>query len=281
MTRPFSICSARTLLFGLAIALTFSGVLATFGAAQDPGSKAGSQPEAAKPAAPRMQWTPPADSTIPEGQLGDSVRLGRNIFNDTPKYAEKYVGNKLSCSSCHVSGGTVPFGIPIVGLPGLFPMYRDREKQVITYEERIEQCFQRSENGHRLPNNSPEMVALVAYSQWLSQDQPAGKAFSGRGQIKLPALNGDPERGSKIYVKQCVLCHGANGAGKYPDFPALWGPDSYNEGAGLYGTDRMAPFIQYNMPQLTPGILTPQEAYDVAAYVHSMPHTPFDIKQHQ
>ena len=228
-----------------------------------------------------MQWTPPPDSTIPEGPMGDTVRLGRDIFNDTPKYAEKYTGNKLSCSSCHVSGGTVPFGIPVVGVPGLFPMYRDREKQVVTYEERIEQCFQRSENGHRLPNMSPEMVALVAYSQWLSQDQPAGKSFAGRGLIKLPALDGDPERGSKIYVKQCVVCHGANGAGKYPDFPALWGPDSYNVGAGLYGTDRMAAFIQYNMPQLTPGTLTPQEAYDVAAYVHSMPHTPFDIKQHQ
>jgi thiosulfate dehydrogenase len=43
----------------------------------------------------------------------------------------------------------------------------------------------------------------------------------------------------------------------------------------------MAQFIHQNMPQTTPGSLTPQQAYDVAAYIHFMPHTPFDIKEHQ
>jgi cytochrome c len=35
------------------------------------------------------------------------------------------------------------------------------------------------------------------------------------------------------------------------------------------------------MPLTNPGSLTPQQAYDVAAFVHSMPHEAFDIKQHQ
>ncbi len=41
-------------------------------------------------------WTAPDPATIPEGPLGDSIRLGRRIFNDTPKYAASYVGNKMT-----------------------------------------------------------------------------------------------------------------------------------------------------------------------------------------
>ncbi len=36
---------------------------------------------------------------------------------------------------------------------------------------------------------------------------------------------------------------------------------------------KMAAFVQHNMPQNAPDTLTPQEAYDVAAFVHSKPHT--------
>jgi thiosulfate dehydrogenase len=139
----------------------------------------------------------------------------------------------------------------------------------------------RSESGHRVPNNSPEMVGLVAYSQWLSKDQVTGHAFPGRGVVKLPELNGDRDRGSQIYTQHCVVCHGADGAGKPPAIPALWGPDAYSEGAGMHDIAKMAAFVQHNMPLTSPGILTPQQAYDVAAYVHFMPHMTFDIAQHQ
>ena len=225
-------------------------------------------------------WVAPDPATIPQGPLGDSIRLGKQIFNNTPKYAGKYVGNKLSCTHCHIDGGTVSKGMPMVGLPGIFPMYRDREKTVITFEERIEQCFQRSEFGHRVPNDSPEMTGLVAYSQWLSKDQVTGKPFSGRGLVDLPELNGDAEKGGKIYEEQCAVCHGENGEGKLPVAPALWGPDSYSDGAGMNQIPKMAAFVQHNMPQNMPDSLTPQESYDVATYVHSKPHTPFVMKDH-
>jgi len=213
--------------------------------------------------------------------MGDSIRLGLSIFNNTPKYAGKYVGNKMSCTYCHVNSGTVAYGIPLVGVPGLFPLYRDREKAVVTYQERIEQCFQRSEFGHRVPNDSPEMTALVAYSQWLSQGQVTGRALPGRGLIKLPALTGDITRGGQIYSQQCAVCHGPQGAGLLPTFPALWGPDSFSDGAGMNKISNMAAFVQHNMPQTSPGSLTPQEAYDVATYVHSKPHSHFVLKDHQ
>jgi thiosulfate dehydrogenase len=255
----------------LVVGLVFLGNTRALVAAQDPSAT----PEPAK------AWTAPDMSTIPEGPLGDSIRLGVQVFNETPKYAGKFVGNKLSCTHCHMDGGTVPGGIPIVGVPGMFPVYRDREKEVVTFEERIEQCFMRSENGHRVPNNSPEMVGLVAYSQWLSKDQVTGRPFPGRGVVKIPELNGDRERGSQIYVAQCAVCHGPVGAGKPPAIPAVWGPDAYSEGAGMHDITKMAAFVQHNMPLSNPGSLTPQQAYDVAAYIHFMPHETFDIKQHQ
>jgi thiosulfate dehydrogenase len=225
-------------------------------------------------------WTVPNPETIPEGPLGDSIRFGLKVFDDTPKYAAPYVGNKMSCGHCHIESGTVPYAIPLVGVPGLFPMYRDREKEVVTFEERIEQCFQRSENGNRVPNNSPEMVGLVAYAQWLSKDQITGRPIPGRGLIKMAELSGDPSRGGEIYASQCAQCHGQDGAGQPPAIPSLWGPGAYNDGAGMNEIGKMAAFVQHNMPQTNPGSLTPQQAYDVAAYVHSKPHIRFEIKEH-
>jgi thiosulfate dehydrogenase len=253
-----------------AFAILFSGRMSSF-ASQNARDVADSA----------KNWTAPDPATIPEGPLGDSIRLGLRVFNDTPKNAAAYVGNKMSCGHCHIESGTVAGGIPLVGVPGMFPMYRDREKEVVTFEERIEQCFQRSEHGHRVPNDNPIMVGLVAYAQWLSKDQVTGHPFPGRGLVKLPELNGDRDRGSQIYALQCALCHGADGAGKPNAIPAVWGPNSYDDGAGMNDVSKMAAFVQHNMPQTDPGSLTPQQAYDVAAFINSKPHEKFDIKDHQ
>jgi thiosulfate dehydrogenase len=253
-----------------AFAMLFSGRMSTF-ASQN----------ARDAADPVKTWTAPDPATIPDGPLGDSIRLGLRVFNDTPKNAPAYVGNKMSCGHCHIESGTVAGGIPLVGVPGVFPMYRDREKEVVTFEERIEQCFQRSEHGHRVPNDNPIMVGLVAYAQWLSKDQATGRPFPGRGLVKLPELNGDRERGGQIYELQCALCHGADGAGRPNAIPALWGPTAYDDGAGMNDVAKMAAFVQHNMPQTDPGSLTPQEAYDVAAFINSKPHENFVLKEHQ
>ena len=42
--------------------------------------------------------TPPPESAIPKGPLGDSVRRGEQIFTATHKYAGPFVGNNLNCS---------------------------------------------------------------------------------------------------------------------------------------------------------------------------------------
>jgi len=49
----------------------------------------------------------------------------------------------------------------------------------------------------------------------------------------------------------------------------LWGPHSFNGGAGMAHADRMTGFIRYNMPKNAPGSLSLSESYDVAAFVLS------------
>jgi thiosulfate dehydrogenase len=53
--------------------------------------------------------------------------------------------------------------------------------------------------------------------------------------------------------------------------PALWGGKSFSIGASMARPERAASFIRRNMPFDRPGILTDQEAFDVATYVASMP----------
>ena len=120
------------------------------------------------------------------------------------------------------------------------------------------------------------MRALVAYIEWLSRDGIKGKAYKGRGLVKLAALTGDSVAGKATYAAQCAACHGADGAGVPPVLPALWGPNSYNDGAGMNKQAKMAAFVIHNMPQNHPGTLTPQQACDVAAFIHSKPRPKFN-----
>ena len=59
-------------------------------------------------------------------------------------------------------------------------------------------------------------------------------------------------------------------------FPALWGPDSYNWGAGMGRISTAAAFIRANMPLGLAGSLGVQEAWDVARYIdsHERPQDP-------
>jgi thiosulfate dehydrogenase len=54
-------------------------------------------------------------------------------------------------------------------------------------------------------------------------------------------------------------------------YPPLWGPDSYNHGAGMNRLIKASQLIKGNMPLgATAGqsLLTDEEVYDVAAFVN-------------
>jgi thiosulfate dehydrogenase len=221
-----------------------------------------------------VAWQPPRH--IPGGKLGASIRQGALLFNETPVYAAQYTSARLSCASCHAEGGIQPFASPVVGLPSLFPMFNARAGRMISLKDRVQECFVRSENGKPLSYESPEMRSILDYIEWLSQSSPGMRPFVGRGLVELPNLKPDSKRGAAIYRANCSGCHNSDGSGRAPLFPPLWGPESFNDGAGMNGVPKMAAFVQHNMPQNRMGILSPQESFDVAAFIHEQPRPAFN-----
>jgi thiosulfate dehydrogenase len=220
---------------------------------------------------------------IPPGPMGDSIRLGEKLVKETQVYAKKYVGNGLNCTSCHLNGGTTPYASPWVGIWGMFPEWRSRDAKVSALQERINDCFERSMNGKPLPADGEEMHAILSYMWWLSKDVPTGKEVQGRGfkRIALPAPAAvDTARGKQLYAEKCGACHGADGQGMSgPNgaylFPALWGPKSFNIGAGMARLGNAAAFIKVNMPLGAGNTLSDKDAIDIAAYFTRQPRPDF------
>jgi thiosulfate dehydrogenase len=206
----------------------------------------------------------------------DSSTLGKRIFHDTPHEARLYVGARLACSSCHLNDGTTPYAAPMTGIAPLFPEFSERAKRMISLKDRIDECFIRSENGRPLPESGEEMTELVAYIESLSGAHDGSTEPPGRGLIKIPPLSGSPQRGAAIFAAECASCHGSEGNGAGLTFPPLWGPESFNDGAGLNGIENMAAFVVRNMPPTRPGSLTPQQAFDVSSYIHTKPRPKYN-----
>lgn len=227
-------------------------------------------------------FTPPSEADLPDNEFGKIVLQGKNIFNDTQNYAKPYVGNGMNCVNCHLASGRKADSSPLWGAYVRYPAYRAKNNKVNTYEERIQGCFKFSMNGKAPAADSPEMVALVTYSYWMSTGAPVGAKLKGAGYPELPkpAIAPDAARGKTVYTESCQVCHGANGEGKKADgksvFPPLWGSESFNWGAGMHRINTAAAFIKANMPLSRSGTLTDQEAWDVATFVmsHERPQDP-------
>ena len=235
----------------------------------------------------------PQIESLPPGPYRDLVEYGHELSARTfavigPEVRNRkmrFAGNNLACTSCHQEDATKPFAMPWIGVTAAFPQYRGREDAISTVEERVNGCLERSMNGRPLPLGSREMKAYVTYIAFLSRGIPVGMAVEGAGMVKskMPNRRADPEAGAKVYQEHCVACHGANGAGqrvgKVGDaqgylFPPLWGPDTFNNGAGMNRMIMATRFIKHNMPQgasFDAPQLTDDEAYDVAAYMLSRP----------
>lgn len=214
----------------------------------------------------------PDESTIPDNELGDSIRRGLHLVNNTYTELPDHVGNRLNCTSCHLGNGSEAYAAPWNGLTGIFPIYRSRDARVNSLQERINGCFQRSMNGKPLDPTSDDMNAMIAYMGWLSQGIPVGVSPEGRGFVKVNnELEPNPENGKQLFAEKCALCHGDNGQGQYTDdggyiYPAVAGADSFNDGAGMARTYKAAAFIKGKMPFGQGNTLSDQEAVDIASY---------------
>lgn len=228
------------------------------------------------PAFAEGAFQPP--TAFPEGPFGEMVAKGEAIFTETGKNAPAYVGNGLSCRNCHLDRGRLADSAPMWAAFVLYPQYRAKNKSVNTFTQRLQDCFRFSMNGKAPEADSEVMVALQSYIYWLATGAPVGKKLPGQGYPVLPkpAQAPSPERGKLVFAADCALCHGADGQGtKAADgsyqFPPLWGPQSYNWGAGMHRVNTAAGFIKANMPFGRGGSLTDQDAWDVAAYIDSRP----------
>lgn len=242
---------------------------------------------------PTKDWVVPDVSTLSDSAVNQRVRAGRDLIVSTPSRIgpnvrdpdKRYAGNNLSCSNCHLSAGTRKFGLPLFGLEHLFPQYSSRTGGPITIEDRINSCMTRSLNGRAMPNDAPEMRAIVAYIDFLSTNVAKGETLPGLGVGAMPELSraADPRRGSSVFQRACAACHGADGLGvrhglASSDFgymtPPLWGADSFNDGAGMARLSGAANFVHFNMPHgtdYTDPQLSAEDAWDVAAYMLSHP----------
>ena len=223
-----------------------------------------------------MDYTPPPDSLIPHDEMGASIRRGLALILRTTDSLPSYAPGRIQCASCHLDAGRRRDAAGLLGVHSRYPRYMDRTGAVIPIEDRVNYCFTRSLAGSRLPADSREMQDIVAYLAYLSRGVPAGRHVAGEGMPAMPKLTGDSARGAQLFSATCTICHGAEGQGNPPAFPALWGPKSYSIGASMAREERAASFIRHFMPQNKPGSLTDQQAFDLAAYVnsHARPDSP-------
>ena len=221
----------------------------------------------------------PADSLIAPGPLGAAIQRGRAFLLATRDSLPSHVGNNLRCVSCHLDAGRRHAMGSWVGVYARYPQYRPRSATVETIEYRVNDCFRRSMNGAPLAVDGAEMRDIIAYLWFLSRDVPIEPAAPGNRLQQWAQLTADTTAGAAVYAASCTKCHGPTGQGTAVA-PPVWGPQSYNIGAGMARIRTAAAFIKENMPFDLPGTLTDQQAFDVAAYVSAHPRPDFPEKMH-
>jgi thiosulfate dehydrogenase len=232
-------------------------------------------------------WLAPDINTIKGSGLEKQILYGRDLIMHTSTYlgpngSVAQISNGMNCQNCHLDAGTKIFGNNYGSVYATYPRFRARSGSVESIYKRVNDCFERSLNGIALDTMSAEMQAIKAYLIFLGKNVPKGKPARGAGLKDLAFLErqADPVKGKEAYIAKCAQCHQANGSGiMAPErneytYPPLWGPHSYNDAAGLFRMSNFAKYIKYNMPlgathELPQ--LTDDEAWDIAAFVNSMP----------
>ncbi|WP_428032056.1 c-type cytochrome [Ancylobacter sp.] len=245
------------------------------------------------PAKDIVVWDVPAFDALPDDEYGRLARYGRSIIEATYAHigpaavdpAARYAGNNLACANCHLQAGLKKFGLPLVAASADYPAYSTRSGEVSSIFDRVNQCLKRSMNGRPMPRDDRPMQAILAYLQVLSTNIPADATIKGAGAGTMPELDrpAAPSRGAAVYARTCADCHRRDGLGvrrneALPEMgyavPPLWGPDSFNNGAGTARLIALANFVHDNMPNGTSWVaptLNPEDSWDVAAFVIAQP----------
>jgi thiosulfate dehydrogenase len=196
----------------------------------------------------------------------------------------------MNCQNCHLNAGTQPYGNNYGSVASTYPKYRGRSGAIEDIYKRVADCFERSLNGVAPKVGSKEMEAIVSYINYVGSNVKKGDKAKGSGIYEVALLDraADPAKGKILYAAKCVSCHQADGSGMVNadgvsyQYPPMWGDHSYNHGAGLYRLSRFAGYVKANMPlgaTYKAPLLSDEEAWDLAAYVNSMPRPSKDLSK--
>ncbi|MDZ4714949.1 MAG: c-type cytochrome [Cytophagales bacterium] len=245
------------------------------------------------PVSTPLPWTPPDSTKIPDTPEGDLIRYGRELIAHTATYlgpsgSVDAFSNGMNCQNCHLKAGKKLFALNFSSVESTYPKFRARSGGMESIEKRVNDCLERSLNGRGLATDSHEMRAIVSYIKWVGKDVPKGVTPAGAGVKELTRLQraANPKKGMVVFANQCARCHGEEGQGLKENeqwrYPPLWGAASFNTGAGILRLTRMAGYIKFNMPNdltATGPLLDDEEAWDVAAFISSMPRPAKDLSK--
>lgn len=229
-------------------------------------------------------------TSVPDDTPAPTEEYGRRLIAQTswligpdhPDPERRFTGNRLNCASCHLDAGRSPGTLSLLETFDKYPRFSGRDGKEADLKERIDGCMERSMNGRKLPRDSVEMDAMVAYlrsigEQWVATSL-SRRVVVEPPSLRVPARAADLVNGKAVYEDRCRVCHGRDGEGLFASpekrrgyvLPPLWGDDTYNNGAGMGRVLTAARFIKARMP-LGRADLTDDQAYDVAAFINAMP----------
>ena len=227
------------------------------------------------------------------------ITRGHQLTSHTYEQLPTHVGNQLHCRSCHLHAGGVPEASWWVNMRQAY-VSQDVAVQTASpaaaLQGRINQCFERSLHGQALCTPAsrkdgtidvgncdinPDMSAIIAYMDWLTETYDQRHPCAEPGQCGstprgFPALTqdnvlGHVSEGQAVFAQKCAFCHNREGQGRYASEtyfrPALWGDHSYPSIAGMGKPEKLARFLRWNMPYGSGGLLTDQEAQDLACFI--------------
>jgi thiosulfate dehydrogenase len=236
--------------------------------------------------------------------LAEEIRYGFKLFTGSTTKPLPFSVNQMTCSDCHLNAGQRARALPLVGVAGKFPEHNKRAGRLFSLEDRILECYKRSLNASQLHSDSQnktepisgvilstksrEVLAISAYIAWISASFSPSADLPWRGQNTIASHNLiavdklDSKRGAKLYAEKCTNCHGEDGQGvEIGDKKAgpLWGPGSWNDGAGAGRIYTLAGMIRYMMPYMSPGSVTDEEAQQLSAFIDAQPRPSFPMKK--
>src|SRR4051812_34298442 len=89
----------------------------------------------------------PLTEPLEDSKLSKDIRWGFKIFTNTPGEAPAFASGKVSCNNCHMNGGQRERALPLTAVAGMFPEYNRRAGRLYSLNDRIVDCFLRSENA--------------------------------------------------------------------------------------------------------------------------------------